>query len=221
MLYKPWKFHQNRFPHRYGLVEFPWNYPYTREKKYTKKEVKVLLVGFQFVRRWLPILAPVVRMQPPNRKGEVSVSPIILHEVFAPTVFEALSLRCYIWILFCIHQSVAHARTWLVIPWGLKNLVHFGHVYVLSWFRWSASVTLICCMPILLFTAIFLYSWTMFLMLLWIGLVCTGLLINSLHFSLTRVSFLQLWIWHLLRSSAILSSHLLFMPPFLGRFTLG
>jgi len=146
-------------------------------------------VDFQLIGRWVPIIAPVVPLQPPSRKGKVSISPIILHEIFAPTVFDASSLH-YMRISFCIHHSFAHVLTWLVTPCGLKDLVQFGQVYVLFWFRLSASVTLIWCTPILLFTAISLYSCTMFLMLLCIGLTCTGLLIISLHLSLSKVSLL-------------------------------
>ncbi len=167
--------------------------------------MKVLLVGFQLVRCWVSLPESVVRMQSPSCKWKVSISPIILHEVFAPTDFNVFSLH-YMLILFSVHQSFAHVRIWLVILCGLKDLMHFEQVYVLFWFRLSVSVTLISFMPILLLTAIFFYSCAIFFMLLFIDLTSASLLIIPLHLSLHKVALLQLWIWHFLRSSSILSS---------------
>ncbi len=95
--------------------------------------------NFQLVHPWAPLLEPGVRMQPPVRNRKVSISPIILRQVLASTVFDVFSLS-YMRILFCIRQPFAQIRTWLVIPCGLKDLVHFGQVYVLFWFRLSASL---------------------------------------------------------------------------------
>lgn len=114
----------------------------------------------------------------------------------------------------CLHHSIAHDLTWLVIPCGLYIFLHLGHWYSFLLVRARISIIL----PVTPLVFVILRSWGR-------RLNCYTTVVTSADFDpvcvYLLIFFLQFWIPNQSRSFWILSCHFLRTPAPRGRLKWG